>query len=357
MKIVTIVGARPQFVKAATISRVIREYEGIRELSVHTGQHFDSNMSDIFFEELNIPRPDYHLGIGGGTHGQNTGRMIEKIESVLMLERPDWVIVFGDTDSTLAGALAAVKLHIPISHIEAGLRSMNRKMPEEINRILTDHISHLLFAPTQTALENLRAEGIYGDRVCLSGDVMYDAVLFYQNRIQRPTSLDVFEGEIFALCTVHRDKNIDNPENLNGIVELLNELSTQMRVVLPIHPRTKQALDKLNNKPLDTKITVIEPVGYLEMCWLLTHCRVVLTDSGGLQKEAYFYKKPCITIREETEWVELLEVGCNRLFKIGIDKSSNLLEEVLNQKYIWPLSLYGSGNTAQLIIDKIKKYN
>jgi len=351
MKVATIIGARPQFIKAAVVSRAFREHRpDVREIIVHTGQHFDANMSDVFFDELDIPRPDHHLGIGGGTHGQNTGRMIEAIETVLLKERPDWVLVYGDTDSTLAGTLAAVKLHIPVAHVEAGLRSFNRRMPEEINRVLTDHAASLLFAPTNTATCNLASEGITEDRVRQVGDVMYDAALHYRNRARRPLGLR-FDGG-FLLATIHRAENTDDNMRLGNIIGALAEVAEHTPVVLPLHPRTR---GKLAAAGFGTQnITLLDPVGYLEMVWLLMHCTQVVTDSGGLQKEAYFFGKPCVTTRDETEWVELLTAGWNVL--AGADKATIL--RLVCQKRANVMqpdhSIYGLGdagmNTARAII-------
>lgn len=311
MKIATIVGARPQFIKAATVSRAIAAKPGISEVLIHRGQHFDPNMSDVFFRDLDIGRPDHHLGIGGGAHGENTGRMLEAIEGVLTAEQPDWVLVYGDADSTLAGALAAVKQHIPLAHVEAGLRSFNRKMPEEINRVLTDHASDLLLVPTNMAAKNLAAEGITGDKVVCVGDVMYDACIFYSARARQPEAISVPLDEPFILCTLHRAENTDNLHRLSSIVTLINEISEDINILFPMHPRTLQAMRKLETEELRRQICIIEPVGFLEMTWLLAHCELVLTDSGGLQKEAYFFRKPCLTLRDETEWMELVEAGYN----------------------------------------------
>jgi UDP-GlcNAc3NAcA epimerase len=353
MKIVTIVGARPQFIKASTVSRVISSLSYIKEILVHTGQHFDTNMSDVFFEELDIKKPDYKLGIGGGTHGQNTGRMIEAIESVLLRESPDWVLVYGDTDSTLAGALSAAKLHIPVAHVEAGLRSFNRLMPEEINRILTDHSAVLLFAPTQSAVTNLKLEGILGEKVCLVGDVMFDATIFYRDRAQKPDSVNLEDKNTFILSTVHRAENTDNPERLIAIVALLNQLAQYTNVVLPLHPRTFNAIRKLDGPTLSPSVNVIEPVGYLEMTWLLANCNLVMTDSGGLQKEAYFHNKPCLTLRDETEWVELVEAGFNRtLSPFSSDIISNY-NEMCKVKVAYDFGLFGNGNAAMNIVNSI----
>jgi UDP-GlcNAc3NAcA epimerase len=353
MKIATIVGARPQFIKAATISRAITAQSGVSEVLIHTGQHFDSAMSDIFFAELEIRPPDYHLGIGGGSHGQNTGRMIEAIEAVLIREQPDWALVYGDTDTTLAGALAAVKLHIPVAHVEAGLRSFNRQMPEEINRVLTDHVSDLLFAPTKTAMKNLLSEGIVPGKVLLVGDVMFDATLSYKHRALRPASAGIEGDTPFVLCTIHRAENTDDPARLAGIVRILNQIGDRMPVVLPIHPRTMAALVRLDGFVLNSKVRVIEPLGFIEMMWLLSRCILVLTDSGGLQKEAYFHQKPCLTIRDETEWKELVHAGFNRLLS---PLSVNVME-VFDQTcgVIIPAgtNFYGDGNAAEKIVRNI----
>lgn len=356
MKIATIVGARPQFIKAAAVSRVIAATPGISEVLIHTGQHFDTNMSDVFFRDLDIRRPDHHLGIGGGTHGENTGRMLEAIEGVLTAEQPDWVLVYGDTDSTLAGALAAVKQHIPLAHVEAGLRSFNRKMPEEINRVLTDHASDLLLVPTSTAAKNLAAEGISGPKVLCVGDVMYDACIFYRARARQPEAIGVPLDEPFILCTLHRAENTDNPDRLSAIVKLINEISEEINIVFPMHPRTLQAVRKLRTEELRQEICIIEPVGFLEMTWLLAHCELVLTDSGGVQKEAYFYQKPCLTLRDETEWVELVEAGYNQLISPHV---SNGLQAVRAMRAVTILGddvLYGDGHAAEKILTELTSY-
>lgn len=344
MKITTIIGARPQFIKAAVVSRAFREHRpDVQESIIHTGQHYDSNMSDVFFDELDIPRPHHHLGIGGGTHGQNTGRMLECIESVLMQKKSDWVLVYGDTDSTLAGALAAAKLHIPVAHVEAGLRSFNRNMPEELNRILTDHVSSLLFTPTDTATRNLAVEGITGDKVQQVGDVMYDAALYYRHKAKRPQGIPVESG--FILSTIHRAENTDDPERLGNIIGALNEVAAETPVILPLHPRTRKLLSLGD---YDTRnITLLDPVGYLEMVWLLEHCKLVVTDSGGLQKEAYFFGKPCVTTREETEWVELVESGWNRLANSRNEISSLIINQKNPEKNL--TNLYGNGDSGKII--------
>ncbi len=346
MKIVTIIGARPQFIKAAAVSRAFRNhYPDKTEVILHTGQHYDANMSDVFFDELDIPLPNYHLGIGGGTHGQNTGRMLEGIESILMNEKPDWVLVYGDTDSTLAGALAASKLNIPVAHVEAGLRSFNRFMPEELNRILTDHVSDLLFTPTDTATQNLKNEGISASKIHQVGDVMYDATLYYLNKAEQPAQLSDAEG--FILSTIHRAENTDNPERLSNIIKALNKVAREIPVILPLHPRTRKLL---REGRYDTQnITLLEPVSYLQMVWLLDRCRFVITDSGGLQKEAYFFNKACITVRNETEWVELVEAGWNAL--ISPDQQEIALQDVHDNMEPQQVDgIYGDGNAAKSIL-------
>ena len=312
MKIVTVVGARPQFVKAAVVSRAVGAIEGVRECLVHTGQHYDPAMTDIFFEQMQIPLPDYSLGVGSAPHGAQTGRMLEQVEEVILDERPDWVLVYGDTNSTLAGALAAAKCHIPVAHVEAGLRSYNRRMPEEINRVMTDHVSDRLFAPTEISVANLRGEGIDEAQIERVGDVMYDAALFYAQR--NAASNLVPRDEPFALATVHRAENTDDPARFEAILAALCELSNSMSVLLPLHPRTRQRLDDSGGVArFADRITFLDPVGYLEMLSLEQAAQIILTDSGGVQKEAYFFGKPCVTLRGETEWVELVELGRNWL--------------------------------------------
>ncbi|MHB2168609.1 non-hydrolyzing UDP-N-acetylglucosamine 2-epimerase [Alsobacter sp. R-9] len=315
VRILTVVGARPQFIKAAAVSRAIRETDGLEEVMVHTGQHFDADMSDVFFEELDIPAPVHRLDIHGGGHGEMTGRMMAALEPVVMSEKPDWVMVYGDTNSTLAGALVAAKLHVPVAHVEAGLRSFNRRMPEEINRVLTDHVAALQFCPTATAVENLAAEGIVSG-VHHVGDVMYDATLFAvkqaegRSRIRGDLGL---EAGAYAVATVHRAENTDDPQRLGAVIAFLREQAASHRIVLPLHPRTRQAAQRMGVS-LDG-LTVIGPVGYLDMAQLLAGAAAVFTDSGGLQKEAYFHRVPCTTLRDETEWTETVSHGWNRLWK------------------------------------------
>ena len=308
-KIVTIVGARPQFIKAAVLSRIIAENKEVEEVLVHTGQHFDANMSAVFFDEMKIPKPAYNLGINTMNHGAMTGLMLQKIEEILVDENPDLVVVYGDTNSTLAGALAAKKLHIKVAHIEAGLRSFNNNMPEEINRILTDRISDLLICPTKNAIKNLNHEGFdnVDCKIAQSGDIMKDAVDFYSKiASEKSTIISDLDLKInnFVLATIHRQENTDSLEKLKAIFKGLEGINQKMKVIMPIHPRTKAILEK--NK-LKFNITFIEPVGYFDMLQLLNNCNLVVTDSGGLQKEAFYNKKYCIIAREETEWVELVE--------------------------------------------------
>lgn len=355
MKVVTIIGARPQFVKAATVSRELKK-AGIQEILVHTGQHFDHNMSQVFFDEMEIPHPQYNLEISGLNHGAMTGRMLEKIEDVLLKEKPDYVLVYGDTNSTLAGALAAVKLHIPVAHVEAGLRSFEMKMPEEVNRILTDRISKILFCPTQTAIDNLNQEGFqhFDCQVVQAGDVMFDAVKYYQSKIETHTTViqtQQLEGKRFVLATLHRAENTNDPARLKAICEAFNEINRDVTIVLPLHPRTKAFLES-NHIPLHAHI--IEPVGYFDMLALLKNCQLVMTDSGGLQKEAYFFEKFCITLRDQTEWVELVQVGANVL--AGADKETIVKHFKANyQKSIQVKEgLYGDGHAAATIVSYLR---
>ena len=347
LKIVTIIGARPQFVKAAVISRLIRNKfsETIEEYLVHTGQHYDENMSDIFFREMKIPEPDLNIAVGSGSHGAMTGRMLEKIEKVLLERKPDFVLVYGDTNSTLAGALAASKLNIPVAHIEAGLRSFNKRMPEEQNRILTDHLSKYLFCPTGTAVENLKKEGLEKG-VFRTGDIMLDASLFYRS-LHHDLSVEIPDD--FYLITLHRAENTDDFNRIKNIVEALNSFK-KMKGLLPLHPRTAKMLNQYGLKFAENIVT-IDPVGYLDMIALENSCRFIVTDSGGVQKEAYFFKKPCITLREETEWVETVEQGANSL--AGAD-TGRILDFMNNppEPDVWA-DLYGDGNAGEKIIKSL----
>jgi UDP-GlcNAc3NAcA epimerase len=352
IKIITIIGARPQFIKAGSVSREISKYKNINEVLVHTGQHYDSNMSEIFFQDMQIPKPDYLLGIGGKSHGSMTGVMIEKIEEIVIKEDPDFVMVYGDTNSTLAGAIAASKLNVKIVHIEAGLRSFNMQMPEEVNRIITDRISTLLFCPTQLSLDNLKKEGIKlwktGAKAFLVGDVMKDGVDFYKKFSQKPSGIDV--STKFVLCTIHRAENTDNFDRLTGILSALSVISKKTQIIMPLHPRTRRAL--LNVDHDLSNIVFIDPVGYLQMVWLIDNCSIVLTDSGGLQKEAYFFKKPCITLRDETEWVELVE---NKFNILSGSKEIDILHAFYNGQFSndYDESMYGDGNACKYIVSEI----
>lgn len=318
MKIVTVLGARPQFIKASVVTAALQECgAGVSEIVVHTGQHYDASMSSVFFTELGMPEPQYRLGVGSGTHGQQTGRMLVAVEEVLLSEQPDCVLVYGDTNSTLAGALAATKLCIPVAHVEAGLRSFNRRMPEEINRILTDHQSAILFAPSVAACEQLRREGIASEQIHLVGDVMYDVALrMADHAVFRSTVLQdlALEAGKYVLCTVHRAENTDHLDRLRCIVEALSRLARDHMVVFPVHPRTKRALaDADLTRLIGPSIRLTEPLGYLDMTMLERNATLIATDSGGVQKEAFFHRVPCVTLRDETEWVELIELGWNRL--------------------------------------------
>jgi len=347
MKIATIIGARPQFIKSATISRIFRNYNDINEIIIHTGQHYDENMSEIFFNELKIPKPNYNLEVGSESHGKQTAMMLEKIEAILLKEKPDWVLVYGDTNSTIAGALAATKLHIKIAHVEAGLRSFNRKMPEEINRIATDHISDVLFVPTQNAMNLLANEGIV-ERAVLVGDVMYDAILYNQKLADEKYKLsDITNLNNFYLGTIHRPSNTDNLVRLQNIFSAFSELD--LPIILPLHPRTQKIIKKIK---YSKNVKIIEPVSYLKMIVLLKNCKKVLTDSGGLQKEAYYLHKPCITMRDETEWIETLENNWN--FIVGADKDL-ILEKVKNKEFGKQKDYFGDGKAAEKIVDFIYK--
>lgn len=355
MKILSIVGARPQFVKAAVLSRIFLQ-KGMNEILVHTGQHFDHGMSEVFFEEMEIPTPAYNLGINGSTHGEMTGKMLAAIEQVILKEQPDAVLVYGDTNSTLAGALAAKKLHIPVVHVEAGLRSFNNQMPEEINRVVTDRISDVLYVPTQTAIQNLKNEGFnhLDATIVLSGDVMQDAATFYaQKAASEQGVLANLKTNEFVLCTLHRAENTDNPERLAALVKGLNKLHKQISVVIPLHPRTR---DKLKAANLKLETTTIDPVGYFDMIRLINASSLVITDSGGLQKEAYFFKKNCVTMRDQTEWLELVEHGFNKLVGADADQLVNAAIEMLRKQNDFSISLYGDGTAGVEIAEHLHQY-
>lgn len=354
MKILTVIGARPQFIKASVVSAALKENSSLQEIIIHTGQHFDANMSDVFFDELGIPKPDYQLDINGSSHGAMTGRMLEQIEKVCLLEKPDRLMVYGDTNSTLSGALAAAKLHIPVAHIEAGLRSFNMQMPEEINRILTDQVSDILFCPTETAVQNLKKEGFDSKPVTFLnvGDVMQDSSLFFAERAIKSDALKNVPNQRFILATLHRAENTDNTERLKSIVNALNYIHTNISpIVLPLHPRTQKVIKSLG---LDLNVHLLAPVGYLEMIWLLKHCDLVLSDSGGVQKEAFFFRKPCVTMRDQTEWIELIEQGANVLAGAKTDKIIHLVQVMLGKEIKDPNQLYGGGMASKKIAEILK---
>ncbi|MFC7062339.1 non-hydrolyzing UDP-N-acetylglucosamine 2-epimerase [Halobacillus seohaensis] len=362
MKIVTIIGARPQFIKAAPFSEIFRKNN--EEILVHTGQHYDKNMSDVFFEELRIPKPDYNLGVGSGSHGLQTGRMLEKIEELIVKEKPDGMLVYGDTNSTLAGALAASKLHISVFHVEAGLRSYNKLMPEEQNRILTDHLSDLLLCPTQTAVGNLKNEGITAS-VLNTGDIMYDVVLrnieISQSRYsngawleelrEQNKNIPIFTENEYYLATIHRAENTDDQKKLFEIFSAFEKMDKP--VILPIHPRTRKLINKLDINL--ENVTLIKPVGYLMMLYLTANAYMVVTDSGGLQKEAYFLKTPCTTLRDQTEWIETLDNDWNVLSSIDVNTILKTATRELDcLKYPQPM-LFGDGKAADHICHAILK--
>jgi len=364
MKIITIVGARPQFIKAAAVSRAIQKFnqkdsaQSIHEVMVHTGQHYDDNMSRVFFDELEIHSPDYHLGLGSGSHAEMTGAMLSKIESVLIKEKPDFLLVYGDTNSTLAGALAAVKLHIPVAHVEAGLRSFNRRMPEEINRVLTDHVSTLLFSPTEVAVTNLKREGIE-QGVFKVGDVMLDSFLFNRRLAEKKSSvLSALEltANGYALVTIHREENTDDRSTLINVLTALDKLAeADFPFIVPLHPRTRKAIAQLKDNPLsNSHVRFIDPVSYLDMVVLESNSKIILTDSGGVQKEAYFARKPCITLREETEWVELVNLGVNITVGSDPEKICNATVKMMNKSVVFRDDVYGNGSTCEKIVDILK---
>lgn len=360
MKLITIIGARPQFIKAAPFSEVFRKDN--QEILIHTGQHYDANMSEVFFNELGIPKPDYNLGVGSGSHGMQTGRMLEKIEEIIINEKPDGMLVYGDTNSTLAGALAASKMHLPVYHVEAGLRSYNKLMPEEQNRILTDHISSLLLCPTQTAVDNLKKEGIVSG-VINTGDIMYDAVWRnidiskrkYNNgcwlrelREENNIIIDIKETEYY-LATIHRAENTDNPDKLRKIFNAFEKLDKP--VILPLHPRTKKLIEELSITK--NNIVVIKPIGYLLMLYLTSNAYMVVTDSGGLQKEAYFLKTPCTTLRDQTEWIETLDNGWNALSQIEVNTIIETVSRELTCIQHTQKQQFGDGQAAEHICKAI----
>lgn len=357
-KIVTIVGARPQFIKAAAVSREILKHPGvIEEVMIHTGQHYDPNMSQVFFDELEIPAPKYNLEVSGGTHGVMTGRMLEGIEKILLEEKPDWVLIYGDTNSTLAGALAASKLHIPVAHVEAGLRSFNMRMPEEVNRILADRVSTLLLCPTSVATDNLAREGIV-EGVHNVGDVMYDVALYYRDRARSDSRILQtlgLETRGFVLTTCHRAENTDSCERLTEILSALSEIAKELPVVLPLHPRTRKLVADYGLQSYLQNLTVVEPLSFLDMVALEQAAKVILTDSGGVQKEAFFYQVPCITMRDETEWVETIELGWNRLVGASRVRILEAYAQSLERRTEVQGSPYGTGSASRVILDELLK--
>lgn len=354
-KIVTIVGARPQFIKAAPVSRELKNPDfSLKEVMIHTGQHFDANMSDVFFEDLDIPEPNYNLSISGGNHGHMTARMLMGIEDILITEKPDWVLVYGDTNSTLAGSIAASKLHIPIIHVEAGLRSFNNKMPEEINRIVSDRISSVHFCTSDLAVENLKNEGITKN-VYNTGDVMYDSALFYSSdTIKNAHLLETLgiEKRNFILVTCHRAENTNDKEKLENILSALHTISDDINVVFPIHPRTRNLIDEYNLSHYLSSLKIVSPLSYIDMIFLEKNAKFIVTDSGGVQKEAYFFKTPCITIREETEWLETLEGNANILVGSNKEKIIDCIKGT--HPVSWPFeNLYGDGKASRKIVECI----
>lgn len=352
MKLLTIIGARPQFIKASAVSRAIGKLNGVEEVLVHTGQHFDKNMSDVFFEEMEIPTPKYNLEIHSLSHGAMTGRMLEEIEKVIQIEKPDFVVVYGDTNSTLAGALAAKKIDVKVAHIEAGLRSFNMQMPEEINRILTDRISDYLFCPTDVAIQNLKAEGFenFNSKIIRTGDVMYDSALFYRKKAEERSKILSnlrLDKDHYVLATIHRQENTDDETNLKNIIDALNTINEQIQIVVPLHPRTRKILEQRNQS---VYFTIIDPLGYIDMVQLTANAKVIMTDSGGLQKEAFFFGRNCVTMREQTEWVETVEHGFNVIVGAKNEQIIQGFNQMLNKQNDFSLNLYGDGNAAEEII-------
>lgn len=352
MKIVTVLGARPQFIKASMLSaRLANEYD-VEEILVHTGQHFDEKMSNIFFNEMNIKTPKYNLNINGVGHGAMTGRMLEEIEKILFIEQPDWVVVYGDTNSTLAGALAAKKMHIKVAHIEAGLRSFNMNMPEEVNRILTDQISNLLFCPTVSACKNLENEGFKFNysKIVLSGDIMLESCNHFSTYI---TNVQEISGQ-YILATIHREENTNDIKKLKNLIGIMNKISLRTKLIMPLHPRTRKIIQANNIK---IEFNVLDPVGYIDMLGLIKNSCLVITDSGGLQKEAFFLKKYCMTMREETEWVELVDAGYNILAPSSDDQILNVIDHLLNKPFIASHNFYGNGNASDLIAKELINFS
>lgn len=358
-RIFTIIGARPQFIKAAAVSRQILNAPQLHEELVHTGQHYDTNMSDVFFSEMEIPKPAFYLGISGGGHGTMTGRMLAALEELFLAERPDMVMVYGDTNSTLAGALAAAKLHIPVTHVEAGLRSYNKRMPEEINRIIADQCSELLFTPTSVATQNLLDEGVSGSKIVQCGDVMYDAALQFgeaaRDKGSGPAQFCLKPGE-YVLATIHRQENTDDPQRLKAIIEGLAVVAKELPVLLPLHPRTRERIKSAGINEATKNITIVEPLGYLDMVGLEKDAAVIATDSGGVQKEAFFHKVPCITLRDETEWSELVDAGWNKL--VPPSQAKAIYAAILEARGVRGADVapYGTGNAAGEIVRELQRF-
>ncbi|WP_188455301.1 non-hydrolyzing UDP-N-acetylglucosamine 2-epimerase [Virgibacillus oceani] len=353
MKILTVLGARPQFIKASMISKILKRTKHVSEVIVHTGQHYDDNMSTVFFEQLKLPKPDFYLGIGSGSHGEQTGKMLAALEKVMISVKPDIVLVYGDTNSTLAGSLSAAKLHIPIAHVESGLRSFNKDMPEEINRIMTDHLSNWLFCPSQAAVENLKTEGI-AENVYLTGDIMYDSVLYFRSQAaQQSTILQKLSlsKKSYTLATIHRAENTDEPERLQSILTALRKVKSD--ILLPLHPRTKSKIDqfKLTDLLSSSNIKLVEPLNYLDMLAVTSQAKLILTDSGGLQKEAYMFHIPCITLRDETEWIETVKTGWNKVIGSNTQEILDAIKNVTKPKES-PL-IFGDGNAGEKIVDTL----
>jgi UDP-GlcNAc3NAcA epimerase len=357
MRIVTVVGTRPQFIKCAVVSQALNTVPEIEEILVHTGQHYDDNLSALFFDQLLLPKPDFCLGVGSGTHGVQTGQMLERIEQVLLNVKPDLVLVYGDTNSTLAGALAAAKLQVKLAHVESGLRSFNRAMPEEINRVITDHISDVLFTPTEAAAHNLEFEGIPHSRICPVGDVMFDAALFYGSRAEALSHvLERLElqKDNYILATIHRAENTDDVGRLHAIFGGLDDIGAEIPVVMPLHPRTRARLEANGLWRSLVAIRAIHPIGYLDMIMLERNARLIVTDSGGVQKEAFFYEVPCVTLRSETEWVELVEHGFNRIVPPTSSVAiASAIRDAYGTRPNFGIPLYGDGSSSQHIAEKI----
>lgn len=356
MKILTVVGARPQFIKAAAVSRTIRAdfADTVEEVLVHTGQHYDENMSGVFFDELEVAKPRHNLEISGGSHGAMTGRMLESVERVIQEEAPDWLLIYGDTNSTLAGALAAAKLNVPVAHVEAGLRSFNMRMPEEVNRILADRVSNLLFCPTETAVQNLKGEGITAG-VHQVGDVMYDVALFYRDIARARSTIQItlgLDGRKFVLATCHRAENTDNPERLEQILKGLALVARDKPVILPLHPRTRKIIEQRNLEHHLAGLTILEPLSFLDMVALEQAAYVILTDSGGVQKEAFFYGVPCVTMRDETEWVETVHLGWNTLVGASAERIVDAVARAGRPAHAQ--TPYGDGRAAHAIVSIIQ---